>query len=439
MNNENLKKIIEKFNQKKAIVGIFGLGYVGIPLLINFSKKNFRTIGFDIDIEKIKKLSQGISPIKHIKDQNIKEIEKFKVEFTTNLKKTSSLDAIIVCLPTPLDNFKIPDLSLIKNLLRDIGPYVKRNAIISIESTVYPGACEELVNPIIKNKNFILGKDIFLTHSPEREDPGNKYFDISSTPKVVGCNTKNCASVAESLYRNVVSKLVKVSSIKTAELTKLTENIYRAVNIGLVNELKIIAYNLGVDIHEVIKAASTKPFGFNAFYPGPGLGGHCIPVDPLYLTHKIKELDLTSNFIEHAAQINAGMPFWIMSQISKFLNKQKTNFNSLKVIVFGVAYKKNIDDVRESPALKMIELLLYENANVSYYDPHVRSISVRHKNKNKKINSQKFNLKNLKRFDFAIIVTDHDDVDYQAIKNAIPLIADSRNVYKSKSKKILKI
>lgn len=343
--------LLSKIRSKCATIGVVGLGYVGLPLSLRFVETEFSVLGFDIDDNKIKKLNSGESYIKHIGVERVyKAWESGNLEATTDFSRASEVDALILCVPTPLGNHKEPDLSFITNTLNSLLPYLRKGQIISLESTTYPGTTEEELRPALESKGFTVGKDIFLVYSPEREDPGNPKFSTNNTPKIVGGSTSECLEIGLALYSRIVEKVIPVSSTQVAEMTKILENIYRAVNIGLVNELKILADKMEIDIWEVIDAAATKPFGFTPFYPGPGLGGHCIPIDPFYLTWKAKEYGISTRFIELAGEINTAMPNWVVSKVIDALNDQGKALKNSRILVLGIAYKKNIDDSRESPA-----------------------------------------------------------------------------------------
>lgn len=428
------KKIINKIKENKLTVGIIGLGYVGLPLLIEFGSKRIKAIGFEIDPEKTKLINSGKSYIKHIKDEIILElIESKLIEATCDFSEISKVDAIIICLPTPLTTNRDPDLSYITNFLDLVKDNLKIGQIMSLESTTYPGTSEEIIKPFLDEKGFKVGKDYYLVHSPEREDPGNTHYCINNIPKVLGGYSQECLEVGLSLYGKIVDNLIPVSNLKTAEMTKLLENIHRAVNIGLINELKPIADHLEIDLFEVIDAAASKPFGFVPYYPGPGIGGHCIPIDPFYLTWKAKQFGLHTRFIELAGEINASMPLYVVQKTSELLNNSFKPLKGSKVLILGVAYKKNVDDLRESPSLELINLFLKKGSIVEYSDPHVPFI--------KKFRKYIFNMKsikindsNLKKFDIVLLSTDHDDFEYDLILKYSKLIIDTRGKFpKSKN------
>jgi UDP-N-acetyl-D-glucosamine dehydrogenase len=430
----NLK---EKIKSKKVVIGIIGLGYVGLPLVIRYANAGFNVIGFDVDSKKIEKLNQGQSYIEHIPSKKIKDILGEKFSSTVDMSRISDADALIICVPTPLNHHREPDLSYVINTIESLLPFLRPGHIISLESTTYPGTTEEELLPRISSCGFTVGENIFLLYSPEREDPGNKLFNTQNIPKVVGGHTSNCLELGKDLYGQAIDKIVPVSSTKAAELTKLLENIHRAVNIGLVNEMKIIADCMGIDIHEVIRAASTKPFGFTPYYPGPGLGGHCIPVDPFYLTWKAREYHINTRFIELAGEVNASMPRWIVQKTMDSLNSKSKALMGSKILILGLSYKKNIDDIRESPAIELINLFLDKGAYVEYSDPHVpNAMSLgRHEID---MQSIKLDQNSIKNYDVLVLVTNHDAFDYELILNNANLIIDTRGVYLNQKKNVVR-
>lgn len=419
-------KLLNLLKDKKVTIGIIGMGYVGLPLAITYAEAGFKVLGIDIDKNKVDKINNSISYINHIPSEKLNNLVGSNVlQATNNFKEISNVNAIILCLPTPLNKYREPDLSYIRNTLNSIKPFLKQGQVLSLESTTYPGTTKEELYPFIKNAGFNIGEDFFLVYSPEREDPGNDNFHTGNIPKVLGGMTPNCNKIGIALYEQVISEVVQVKDTSTAEMTKLLENIHRAVNIGLMNELKPLADKMGVDLYEVIRAASTKPFGFVAYYPGPGLGGHCIPIDPFYLTWKAREFGMHTRFIELAGEINSSMPHYVVTQTVNALNKHGKPLKNSRVLVLGVSYKKNIDDLRESPSLDIIDLLNRKEAKVEYCDPFFDVLP-----KTRKFN---FNLKrtdlteeNLNKADAVIIATDHDLFDYSLIKRCSKLIIDSR-------------
>lgn len=441
---------IAKIKNKSAKVGIIGLGYVGLPLGLEFALKGFNVIGFDVDERKIPLLKQGKSYIKHISEKKIKQaVDSGKFEAVSDFSKLPEVDAIIICVPTPLNEHREPDMSYVVNTAETIAKYLRAGQLVTLESTTYPGTTEEILQPLFENapiaqnkgKNkFVVGKDFYLAFSPEREDPNNPDFNTSTIPKVIGGVTKNCIKIAVELYNNVIVKTVPVSSPKVAEATKLVENIYRSVNIALVNELKMVFDRMDIDVWEVIAAASTKPFGFNAFYPGPGLGGHCIPIDPFYLTWKAREFEVNTRFIELAGEINTYMPYYVVENAGKLLNKNKKALNGSRVLILGAAYKKDIDDMRESPSLRLIELFERTGAKVDFNDPYVPKLFKMRKY-NYTMKSVPVTANNLKKYDLVVLSTDHSDYDYHFIADNSQLILDTRNAFEKhgvKSKKIQK-
>ena len=429
----NLKK---KIKNKKANIGIVGLGYVGLPLCIRFLEVGFNVTGFDMDLKKIKKLKASKSYIKNIPSYNLKNFKK-NFTATTNFNLISNVDVIIICLPTPLvKKTRIPDMSFIKNICNILKNKIRKYQAIILESTTYPGTTREFFLPMIEKNNFILGKNFYLIYSPEREDPGNKKYTIKNIPKIVSGFTKACKDIGNEIYKPVAKRVVSVESLDHAEMVKLYENIFRSVNIGLANEMKIVCEKMGLNIFEIIKAASSKPFGFLPFYPGPGYGGHCIPIDPFYLSWRSKQFGYSPKFIELSGKINSKMPKIIAHRVSQILKKNKKN----KILILGVAYKKNVDDIRESPAVEIINNLARSKKNkISFYDPYIRNISTRNKTF-KKCEYFKFNLKKLKFFDVLILVTDHDIFNYEKIYKNSRLIVDCRGrYYKSKDDKIIKL
>ncbi|MCW8831239.1 MAG: nucleotide sugar dehydrogenase, partial [Gammaproteobacteria bacterium] len=343
------RELIEKLNNRTALIGIVGLGYVGIPLSISYANSGYKVIGFDIDQSKIDYISAGETYIKHIPDSEIQCLVDNGFEATIDFSRASEVDALILCVPTPLDQHREPDLSFVLDTTDSLLPYIRKGQVMSLESTTYPGTTDEELKPRIESTGLKVGKDVFLVYSPEREDPGNENFTTQTIPKVCGGDNEACQEVGMALYGQVINKVVSVSSTRAAEMTKLLENIHRAVNIGLVNEMKIVADKMGIDIYEVIDAAATKPFGFVPYYPGPGLGGHCIPIDPFYLTWKAREYGINTRFIELAGEVNSNMPEWVVSKVVQGLNAHKKSINGSRILMLGIAYKKNVDDMRESP------------------------------------------------------------------------------------------
>ncbi len=417
----------------KKTIAIIGLGYVGLPLLNKFiQSKKYEVIGIDNNHQRIDSLKKGKSYISHISNLEIKLIKENSKNLTSSYKVLKECHYIIFTLPTPLTKNKDPDMNYISSALESSKKYFKKNQLIILESTVYPGATEEYFIPVFEEQGFKVGKNIFLGYSPEREDPGNKNYNISNITKIVSGFSKNCTKKSEEIYNSINIKTKKVSSIKTAEITKLYENIFRSVNIGLVNEMKLISDKMKLDIHEIIDAAKTKPFGFKAFYPGPGLGGHCIPIDPYLLTWKAKQYDQNTKFIELSADINNSMPNFVIQKINDGLNQIKKNFSNSKILIIGVAYKKNVNDLRESPAIKIIKELVNRGSKVFYHDNFIKNLNIKSKKKIIKINSVKIEKTNLLNSDLVCVVTDHDYINYNLIKKFSRIIVDCRGKYKNK-------
>lgn len=431
--------LMEKIKIKKANIGVIGLGYVGLPLVIEFCKKGFSVTGFDVDDKKVELLKQGKSYIKHIDAGRIKEC-KTRFMPTTDFSEIAKMDCIVICVPTPLSKYREPDMSYVFNTVKTIAQYLQKGQLVALESTTYPGTTDEDVRAILEETGLKAGKDFHLAFSPEREDPNNKDFSTSTIPKVVGGYTRNCLAAAKALYDSIVVKTIPVSSTKVAEATKLLENIYRAVNIAMVNELKVLFDRMGIDIWEVIEASKTKPFGFQAFYPGPGLGGHCIPIDPFYLTWKAKEYGFATRFIELAGEINSSMPYYVIQKTVEVLNDKGKSIKNARILILGLAYKKDIDDVRESPSLKLIALLQEKGAKVAYNDPHIPK-TMKLRAYDLRMSSVPLTENNLKKYDCVVLSTDHSSYDYEFILQHAALIIDTRNAFANhgiKSNKIFK-
>lgn len=431
------QQLIEKLQNKSAVIGIFGLGYVGLPLMLRYAEIGYKVLGFDIDQDKTAKLNNGKSYIEHIPASKIADAVEQGFIATSDFSKASEADALILCVPTPLNKYREPDLSFVTDTTDMVVPYLRKGQVLSLESTTYPGTTEEELLPRAESRGLKVGEDLFLVYSPEREDPGNPNFETRTIPKVVGGCTKHCLEVGKALYQLAIDHVVEVSSTKAAEMTKLLENIHRAVNIGLVNEMKIVADRMGIDIHEVIRAASTKPFGFTPYYPGPGLGGHCIPIDPFYLTWKAREYDLHTRFIELAGEVNTNMPRWVISKTMDALNDRGKSLKGAKVLVLGIAYKRNVNDMRESPAVKLMELLEEKGAIVHYTDPHVPVFP--------KMREHHFDLSSvtptpeaIQSYDLLLLATDHAKFDYAMLKQNAKLIIDTRGVFLEFSENIVK-
>ena len=440
--------IIRKIKEYQAVVGIVGLGYVGLPLMLRFTEVGFPVLGFDIDEVKVAKLNNGESYIGHIPSAAIAEKRQQEVQLgrgktvplfdaTSDYSRASETDVLILCVPTPLNRHREPDLSYVRHTIESLQPYLRRGQMISLESTTYPGTTEEELRSRIEKSGFIIGKDVFLVYSPEREDPGNPIYSTENTPKVCGGSSKECLEVGQVLYSMVVGQVVPLSSTRAAELTKLLENIYRAVNIGLVNELKIVADRMGIDIREVIDAAATKPFGFTPFYPGPGLGGHCIPIDPFYLTWKAREYGINTRFIELAGEVNTAMPHWVVGKVIDALNEKGQSLKGAKILVLGLAYKKNVDDPRESPGMEIMEILRSKGADLCYSDPHVPVFPPMRRHQFE-LQSVELTPEALQHLDCVLLITDHDDFPYNLIAAHASLIVDTRGVYRDDEPNVVK-
>lgn len=417
-----------KIKDRTAVIGVIGLGYVGLPLAVEKAKAGYRVIGFDIQKEKVDSVNQGKNYIGDIVDADLTEmVSSGKLSATADYSRIKECDAMTICVPTPLDEHYQPDISYVENSSREIAKYLKDNTLVVLESTTYPGTTEEVVMPILESTGLKCGEDFYLAFSPERVDPGNKLYNTKNTPKVVGGVTKQCTEVAALLYESVLDgDIFRASSPKVAEMEKLLENTYRNINIGLANEMAILCHRMGINVWEVIDAAKTKPYGFQAFYPGPGLGGHCIPIDPFYLTWKAREFDYHTRLIEVSAEINQYMPEYVVERVMKILNEKKMSLNGARVLVLGVAYKQDIDDMRESPALKVIEHLERYGAEVNYNDPFIPKFS--HSGKN--YASVDLNEEALLNADIVIITTMHTAYNYQFIADHSKLVFDTKNATK---------
>ena len=432
-------EIIKKIENRTARIGIIGLGYVGLPLVREFVKAGFHVTGFDNDQQKVKSLKAAKSYIKHIPAEVIAEMNRSGRFFpTTDFSRLKTMTCIIICVPTPLDQHREPDMTYVRETAMTIARYLKKGQLVILESTTYPGTTDEDMKTILEESGLRAGEDFSLAYSPEREDPGNPDFSTARIPKVVGGYTKQCLNSAKALYDTVVDRTVPVSSTRVAEATKLFENIFRAVNIALVNELKMLFDRMGINVWEVIATASTKPFGFMPFYPGPGLGGHCIPIDPFYLTWKAREYDFHTRFIELAGEINAFMPYYVMGRIIDGLNAKGRGIKGAKILIIGLAYKKDVDDVRESPSLKLIELLTEKDARVDYNDPNVPKTH-RMRRYDLKMRSVPITANSLKKYDCVVISTNHTAYDYEFIVRHSRLVVDTRNATAGiKSSRIIK-
>lgn len=420
-------KLIDKIKTKQAKVSIIGMGYVGLPIGLEVAKAGFKVLGIDIDASKIKMLNKGKSYISDVEDNELK-LNNFSA--TTDFSKLSDIDVIVICVPTPLRKTKEPDISYIVEATKSIAKYQKQDQLIILESTTYPGTTLEVVLPILTKNNMEVGKNFYLAFSPERVDPGNKKFNIKNTPKVVGGITKDCLEHVKLYYQQVVDSVIPVSSTNVAEMAKLLENTFRIVNIGLVNELTIMCDKMGIDVWEVIDAAATKPFGFMPFYPGPGLGGHCIPIDPYYLSWKAKLHDFNVSFIELAGEINRRMPEYVVTKIITALNKQGKCIKNSKILILGLSYKENVGDMRESPAIDILEELLKMEAEVNYNDPYIPKFTIH----NKTFISSPISSSFLQQVDCVVIVTNHHNYDYNLIVDNTKLVIDTRNATKNVEK-----
>ena len=429
--------LLDKLTNKTAIIGIVGLGYVGLPLVLRYCEVGYKVIGFDIDQSKVDLLSRRKSYIEHIQANSISAARDRGFEATGDFSRIAEADALILCVPTPLNKHREPDLSFVLDTTDSLVQFIRKGQVISLESTTYPGTTDEELLPRLESTGFKVGVDIFLVFSPEREDPGNPTFTTRTIPKVCGGHTPVCLQVGLALYGQVIDRLVPVSSTRAAELTKLLENIHRAVNIGLVNEMKIVSDKMGIDIHEVIRAAATKPFGFVPYYPGPGLGGHCIPIDPFYLTWKAREYGIHTRFIELAGEVNSSMPDYVISKVTSALNSAKKSVSGSRILVLGIAYKKNVDDMRESPSVVMMEKLRLLGAEVAYSDPHIPAFP-KMREHHFDLSSINLTIESLSSYDCVLVATDHDKFDYELIKSGSKLIVDSRGRYLEAASHIVK-
>jgi len=430
------KSLITKLQKKTAIIGIIGLGYVGLPLSFRYAEAGYKVIGFDIDPSKTEQLNKGKSYIHHFGDEKVQTANKAGFEATTDFSRINQADALIICVPTPLKEHREPDISFVTETMDSLLPHLRKGQVVSLESTTYPGTTEEELKPRIESTGLKVGEDAFLVYSPEREDPGNPNFTTRTIPKVVGGSTDACLETGKVLYGNVIDQVVPVSSTQVAEMTKLLENIHRAVNIGLVNEMKIVADKMGINIYEVIDAAATKPFGFVPYYPGPGLGGHCIPIDPFYLTWKAKEYGINTRFIELAGEINSAMPEYVVEKVAEALNSQGKAIRGSKVLVLGIAYKPNVDDMRESPSVEIMSQLQDRGASIDYSDPHV-PVFPRMRRYHYDLQSIELSPDTLAKYDCLVLATDHDVFDYDAIGQHARLIVDTRGRYRKSAENVI--
>lgn len=423
--------LLGRIQNREAKVGVVGLGYVGLPLGMAFAEAGFPVTGLDVDQRKIDKIGKGESYIKHIPSAPLAQLTQAgKLKATKDFAKARELDCVVICVPTPLTASREPDMSFIIQTGEALAPYVRPGQLFILESTTYPGTTEEVLKPLLEKNGLKAGVDFFLAFSPEREDPGNKGFNTKTIPKVVGGYSPACLEVAVALYGSALKEVVPVSSTRVAELAKLLENIYRCVNIAMVNEMKMLCDRMNVDVWEVIQAASTKPFGFQPFYPGPGLGGHCIPIDPFYLTWKAREFEFHTKFIELAGEVNWQMPYYVVQRTMEALNQNKKVLNGAKVLCIGAAYKKDIDDFRESPSLRVMTLLKEKGAEISYHDPFVKELHKGH-GFNMEMTSVPLEPEKLKQYDAVMILTDHSHIDYDELVQRSNIVVDTRNATKA--------
>ena len=425
MSHSVKRRLIDKLQDRTAVVGVIGLGYVGLPLALRYAESGYRVLGFDIDPGKQEKIAAGQTYFQHIPSERIEAAVAGGFTASTDFLLATEADALILCLPTPLKKDREPDLSFVTQTVETLLPYLREGQVISLESTTYPGTTEEEVRPRIAATGLEVGRNCFLVYSPEREDPGNTRFTTRNIPKLVSGTTADCLEVAVALYSGVIDEIVPVSSTRVAEMAKLLENIHRAVNIGLVNEMKMVADKMGINIYEVIAAAATKPFGFVPYYPGPGLGGHCIPIDPFYLTWKAREYGVDTRLINLAGEVNSAMPRWVVQKVALALASVAKEIGDSRILVLGIAYKKNIDDVRESPSVEIMRQLQELGSRVDYADPYFPAFP--------RMREYHFNLRSvditadaLHSYDCAVIATDHDAFDYQLIFEHAPLVVDTR-------------
>lgn len=419
----------EKITDRTAKIGVLGMGYVGIPLAISMANAGFHVIGFDVNKPHIDGLNNGHSSIKHIPDADIEMMKSVGFEATDDFSKAAQCEVLIICVPTPLDKTREPDLSYVTATMDMISPYLRAGQLLSLESTTWPGTTTQILLPYVENAGLSVGEDFFLIYSPEREDPANELFSTQTIPKVVGGYTKACLEAGTALYENFIDTIIPVSSTEASEMVKLLENIYRSVNIGLVNEMKVVADAMGLDIFEIIDAAKTKPFGFTAFYPGPGIGGHCIPIDPFYLTWKAREFGVHTRFIELAGEINAAMPQYVVDKTVRALNQAGKSLNGSNILALGIAYKRDVDDMRESPSAVVMELLQDWGANVAYSDPNVPVFPTMRKHEFD-LSSLSLTPETIATYDAVILLTDHSDFDYEMIRENAAILVDTRGKYR---------
>jgi len=424
-----LTELKSRISQKDFLLGVIGLGYVGLPLSLTFLRKGIKVFGFDVDPQKITKLQAGISYIKHIPSEDLADfVKQGKFSATADFSRLNEPDIILICVPTPLTQNREPDMQFIENTAQAIAKVIRPGQLVILESTTYPGTTVELLQPILESSGLKAGVDFGLAFSPEREDPGNTSYSTANIPKVAGGISADSTALAAAFYRTGLQSVIEVSSTQTAEMSKLLENIFRSVNIALVNELKILCHRMNINVWEVIRAASTKPFGYMPFYPGPGLGGHCIPIDPFYLTSKAREYDFPTKFIELAGEVNTAMPYYVVQRAMEALNSRKKSINGSKILLLGMAYKKDVDDDRESPSFKLLELLQEKGAEVVYNDPHIPVLKPSRKY-SFRLESTELTAHSLAAADCVLLATDHSDYDYRFILDHANLIVDTRNAF----------
>jgi len=429
-------QIIERIKQKQARIGVIGLGYVGLPLILEFAERGFPVLGFDVDQAKVVQLLDGLSYFRHIPSERVARALSPRFDATTDFARLAECDAILMCIPTPLTSHRDPDLSFVEATTDTVAKHLRAGQLVILESTTYPGTTREVVVPRLERSGLVAGRDFLVAYSPEREDPANPKFTTGTIPKVVGGLTPACTLAAKTLYEAVVTQAVEVSSCDAAEASKILENTFRAVNIALVNELKVVFNRMGIDVWEVIDAAATKPFGFMRFTPGPGLGGHCIPIDPFYLTWKAREYDMATRFIEMAGEVNTSMPYYVCQRLLEALSRNGKGIADARVLLVGLAYKKNVDDDRESPSYKLIEILEGWGARVDYHDPFIPEI--RKSRSHAKLTGRAgVDLETAGDYDVVLISTDHDTIDWSLLKERARLIVDTRGVYRSTDPKII--
>lgn len=432
-------RLKQKIEDHTARIGVIGLGYVGLPLAVEKGKVGFSVLGFDVNPERVAKVDAGINYIGDVKDEELKELAaKRLIEATTDFSRLTDCDVIIICVPTPLTVTRDPDISYMKAAADEIAKYIRPGQLVTLESTTYPGTTQEIILPVLAESGLKVGQDFFLAFSPERVDPGNKRFTTKNTSKVVGGVTPACLEIAYTLYTQTIVNVVPVSSPAAAELTKVFENTYRAVNIALVNEMMLLCDRMGLDVWEIVEAASTKPFGIHTFYPGPGVGGHCIPIDPFYLTWKAREYDFHTRFIELAGEINVEVSYYVVNKVYRALNEAKKSVKDANILILGVAYKKDIDDVRESPALIIMERLRKEGAKVTYHDPYIPVIEP-HGGCTLRLESLQLTPEVLSAADCVLIITDHSGIDYDQVVEHAQLVVDTRNATKQVTRHRAKI